>query len=279
MKFAYSSSIFRLRPLTEAIDGIAKSGFQAIELIADRPHAFPEDLTAAELTKLNEHLSQRKLKVCNLNSCILNAGGEPRNPSWIDEDWHQRERRIRYTLDCLRLSAVMGVSQVSIDAGSGIPESMNYSEAWDLFIAGMIRILPLAQKLGRKVLILPRPNGLVETTGQTLALLKELKEYDCLSVSFDVGHLFCAGEEPSQSWEELKQFVSHIHLEDAPETRLHRHIQLGEGAIDIVGFLNRVRDSGYDGYITIKLDSYDQRAEEVVAASAKYLQSRGFPLD
>jgi sugar phosphate isomerase/epimerase len=173
----------------------------------------------------------------------------------------------------------MGVPHVLIDAGSEIPESMNHSEAWDLFVAGMIRVLPLAQKLGRKLLFLPRPNAVIETSGQTLALLKELKEYDCLGVSFDVGHLFCVGEDPLQAWKDLKQFVCYIHLEDAPETRLHRHIQLGDGAIDIIGFLNLVRDSGYEDYVTIKLDSYDQRAEEVVIATARYLQASGFSLD
>jgi len=276
MRFAYSTNIFRLRPLAEAVEGIAKGGFGAVEIIADHPHALPEEVGAAEAAELSQLLEKLKMKVCNLNSSFVGTLGDAHNPSWLEEDWQHRERRIRYTLDCLRLAAAMGIPHVSTMPGGPIPDTMNQEDAWRLFVANMHRVLPLAKKIGAGLLIDPSPEMLIETSEQALAFLKEFEFNEYLRINFDVGHFFSIGEDPCSSWEKLKPYTLHVHLDDIASGKGHRHVQLGEGAVDIPSFLDCVRESGYEGYVTIKLDSYDQRAEEAVLLSAHYLQERGF---
>jgi sugar phosphate isomerase/epimerase len=277
MRFAYSSTIFRSRPLFEALEGIAKAGFTAVELMADRPHAFPRDLTASKVAELNEYLEQRKLRVSNLNSCVVTSVGEKHNPSWISVDWNEREERIQYTLECLRMAAVMAIPSVSIDSGA-MPahEAMNQKDILDLFMGSMNRLLPLAEKLGVKILIQPESHTLLETTEQTLEFLKELPPSSALRIDFDAGHCFRMGEDPCHSWDTLKAYVAHVHLDDISSDSAHRHIQLGEGVMNIPGFLGCLQRDGYEGYVTIKLDRSEQRAEEVVLASARYLREKGF---
>jgi len=276
MKFAYSTRIFRLRPLSEAIEAISEAGFCAAELLADRPHAFPEDLKGAEITALNECLQRRKLKITNLNSCVSSVLGDSYHPSWIEEDWREREKRIRYTLDCLRLAAAMGIPSVSTGAGGRIPDSMDYREAWRLFLANMHRVTPLAKRLGVKLLIQTDPELLLKSSGELISFLEELEFVESLRVDFNVAHVVCAGEDPCAAWERLHPFVSHVHLCDVPENRSHRHIQLGEGVVDIPGFLRCLMETGYEGYVTIELDSHERDAEEMVSHSAQYLREQGF---
>jgi fructoselysine 3-epimerase len=276
MRFAYSTNVFRTRPLAEAIEGICKAGFCAVEIVADRPHAFPNDVSAANIADLNGLLTERKMKICNLNSSIVMSISDFYNPSWLEDDWQKRESRIRYTLDCLRLAGIMGVPFVSTIAGGEIPEAMNQNDAWRLFVSNMQRVLPLAGKLGVKLLIEPEPGLLLETSEQALHLLKELEFHESLGINFDAGHFFCVGEDPSESWEKLKCYVSHVHLDDIPANRSHRHTQLGEGALDIPALLNTIRQSEYNGYITIRVDAYEQKAEDIVSASAEYLREQGF---
>lgn len=276
MKFAYSTTLFRLRPLQEAIELIARGGFNAVELLADRPHAYPEDISAAESARLMECLGQRKLKVCNISACSVSALGVKDHPSWLEEDWVQRETRIRYTLDCLRLSAAMGIPSVSTIAAGRIPSTMNRTDAWRLFVANMQRVLPLARRLAVKVLIQPELEHLLERSEETLAFLGELAMDPFLQVDFNLGHFYCAGEDPLDAWEVLKSHVGIIHIEDVPADRKHKHVQLGEGSLDIQGFLRRVQEAGYEGYVVVKLDSYDQNPEDVVQTSAAYLKRAGF---
>lgn len=276
MKFAYSTNIYRLRPLAEAIEGIAKAGFCAVEIVADRPHAFPPDLTAGQVMSLNQCLEQRKMRVCNLDSAVVTALGDSQNPSWLEEDWQPREMRIRYTLDCLRLAAAIGIPFVSTQAGGAIPETMNQMDAWRLFVANMHRVLPVAQKLGVILLIQTEPGHLLETSTQILAFLEELSYHDYLKINFDAGHYYCVGEDPCEAWEKLKSHAVHVHLDDIPANRTHRHTQLGEGAMDIPAFLRHLEKSQYQGYVTVKVDSFEQRPEDTVQGSAHYLQDHGF---
>jgi len=276
MQFAYSTNVFRSRSLAEAIDGIARAGFCAVEIIADRPHAFPDDLSAAAIAELGRCLTERKMKVSNLNSSLVTAMPEVYNPSWLEEEWQHREMRIRYTLDCMRLAAAVGIPCVSTNAGGEIPEGMNQRDAFRLLVANLHRILPLARKLGVKLLIEPEPGLLLETSEQALELLKELEFSEYLGINFDAGHFFCVGEDPCQSWEKLKCYVTHVHLDDIPASRSHRHTQLGEGGVDIPALLNCIEASDYRGYVTVRVDAYEQKPEEIVVGSANYLREKGF---
>ena len=276
MKFAYSSNLFKPRPLLEAVENIAKAGFQAIELIGDRPHAFPADLTAVEITSLNQALEQHKITACNLNSSWMTVVDEPDNPSWIEEDWKRREKRIRHTLDCLRLAAAVGIPHVSTIGGGPIPPTMNWNDGFRLFVANLHRVLPLATKLGVKLLVQPQPDMLIQTTEHALALLKELEFNEFLKINFDVAHFFCISDDPREAWTKLKNHVAHVHLDDAPADRAYRHLQLGEGVVDIPGFLTCLNESGYEGYVSITVDTYDHMVDEVVMKSADYLRSHGF---
>jgi fructoselysine 3-epimerase len=276
MKFAFSTRILRLLPLLEAVDVIAKAGFCAVELMADRPHAFPDDLTAEKISALNQSLNERKLKVTSLNACVVTTLGEAHNPSWLEEDWQKRERRIRYTLDCMRLAAALGIGKVTTQPGGPIPANTIRGDSWRLFVANMHRVVPLARRLGVKLLLEPAPDMLIETSDHMLELLKEVDASDELAVSFDLVHCYCAGEDPLAAWEKLQPHVALVRIADAPENTVHSHLQLGEGVLDIRSFLEAVEKSGYQGYVVIQPDGYEQSAGKIVYGAASYLQEAGF---
>jgi sugar phosphate isomerase/epimerase len=276
MKFAFSTTTFRTLALNEAIEAIARGGFSAAELMVDRPHAFPEDVKAPQVAALNECMERRKVKIINLNASSCLALGSRNHPSWLEEDWKARETRIRYSLDAYRLAAAMGVSTVTIQGGGPIPDTMKRDEAWRLFTANMERVLPLAKKLGIKILVQAEPGFLLERPDKVTEFLAELRFDDHLRVDFNVGHFYCAGIDPCEAWQILHKHAAHIHLEDVPADRMHRHVQLGEGSIDIPRFLKMVEESSYDGYVTIKLDAHDQDAGELVCGAAIYLNRNGF---
>jgi fructoselysine 3-epimerase len=276
MKFSFNTKIMRFHPLAEAVDLIAKAGFQAVELMADRPHAFPRDLNAERISALNHCLAERKLQVSNLNSATVVSLEEPHNPSWVDEDWQIREQRLRYTLDCLRLAAAIGVPQVSTQGAGPIPSGSTYRESFRLFVAILHRVLPLARKLGVRLLIEPTPGMLIENSDHLLDLMAELDFSDFLQVSFDNVHFHLAGENPLSAWERLKDHVSLVRLSDTTDQSPHTHLVLGEGILDLPAFLTAVQRSGFEGYVTIQPEGNEQRADMVVLGAAAYLQGAGF---
>ncbi len=276
MKFAFSTCAFKLLSLKDTMATIANGGYRAVELMADRPHAFPEDFKASRITEFSQCLDDKKMIVVNLNSSVVNALGDGIHPTWIEEDWKERELRIRYTLDCLRLAAALGIPSVTTGGGGPIPESMNQREAWRLFVANMHRVLPLAKKLGVRLLVQPDPDSLIRTSDQVAALIEELDGLEALGVDFDPGHAWCAGEDPCEAFEKVHKHVVHVHLSDVQSDRKHRHVQLGDGVLDLPSFLHCVERSGYDGYLTVHVSPTEREEEEIVTASVNYLKKNGF---
>jgi sugar phosphate isomerase/epimerase len=89
-----------------------------------------------------------------------------------------------------------------------------------------------------------------------------------VGLNFDVGHMFCVGEDPAESLRRLARFVKHIHVEDIAASRVHAHLVPGEGAIDFGEFLGSVRQIGYAGWLTVELYPYienpDRAAREAL---------------
>ena len=245
-------------------------------MMADRPHAFPEDVAAAHVSGLVQSLEANNVKAIGLNTCRVSVYGDGYAPSWLDDDWMEREKRIRYTLDCLRLAAALGVPHISIEGASPVPAIMHIYEAWRLFLANMHRVVPLARRLGVKILLQPEPGVRIRTSSEVLAFIEEMGSPEHLRVDFDAAHFFHIGEDPCEAWEKLKSLSSHVHLADIRKDQKFRCRQLGEGEMDIPAFLQCVRDSGYEGFVTVKVDAYEQMADEVVNASAHYLREKGF---
>ncbi len=282
LNFSYSTSVFRLKSLEDAIEGIERAGFTGVELIADRPHVFPDDMSAARVTDLIRNLTRKKMKISNLNSALVTAYGDQVSPSWIAENAAEREKRVGFTLSCLKMAAAMGIPHVSTDTGPGtIPDSLSLSEAVDLYAGQISRILPVAKKLSVHLLLQPDPESLVQTTEDTLKMMFKLKNHEFVGITFDAAHFQLVEEDPCEAYQALRKYVYHVSLADVPVNGSHRHIQLGDGGLDIPRFLECLLASNYLGYVTIKLESHDQRADKVVAASAKYLRERDFmpPVD
>jgi sugar phosphate isomerase/epimerase len=260
MVFGYSTNAFVKFPLIDAVARIARLGFKGVEIMADRPHLYPPDVDESEFQRLKQTLDACGLKVTNLNSFTLFAVGDTYLPSWIEPEKQRREIRIRHTRDCLRVAKRLGCASISVPPGgplAGIPRP----EAERRFYAGLEQVIPLAEELGVKLLVEPEPGLMIETTAQFQAFMKGIRS-PAVGINFDIGHFFCAGEEPQAALEVLFEWVGHVHLEDIAPTRVHQHLIAGQGAIPLKAVLARMRELAYAGDISLELYPYVDTPEE-----------------
>ena len=229
MKFGYSTNAFVKFSLLESVEIIGDIGFQGIEIMCDKPHLYPPEYGESELTELKKNISERKLTITNLNSFTLFAVGDTYLPSWIEADKERRKMRIGHTLDCLKVADCLGCKNISVPPGGPL-NGMGRKEATALFHQGLEQVIPLAESLGVKVLIEPEPDLLMENSTQFKSFIREVQS-DAVGLNFDMGHFFCAGEDPKVAFEDLFEWVSHVHLEDIAPSRVHNHLIAGEGVI------------------------------------------------
>lgn len=270
MKFAFSANAFRRYSLMETIAVIAELGYDGIEIMADIPHAYPPQMTAQDVRLIAAALARHRLQVANINAFMLWAVGDTWHPSWIEADEAQRAVRIEHTRNCIRLAAELGATTISTEPGGPLG-NMTPGAALDLFRQGLAQIAGDAARCGVKVLIEPEPDLLIETSGQFLHFFQQL-DPAVFGLNFDIGHFYCAGEDPAELVSRLQGCTGHYHLEDIAPSRKHHHLMPGEGAIDLKAVLREIGLSGYDGFVTVELYPYEDRPVDVARMSLDYLR-------
>ena len=271
MILGYSTNAFVKFSLLEAIEKIAQLGFSGIEIMCDRPHLYPPDYGEDKLARLKSLISRYGLKVTNLNSFTLFAVGDTYLPSWIEPQEERREIRIQHTLHCLELADFFSCKNISVPPGGPLT-NMARKEAMSLFHQGLARVAPLAEDLGVKILVEPEPDLLMENTREFNEFIKGV-ESPAVGLNFDIGHFFCAGEDPSAAFEELFEWIGHVHLEDISVTRVHNHLILGQGAIQLSEVIKTMIRLGYQGDVSLELYPYVDTPEEAGRQSLAYLRS------
>jgi sugar phosphate isomerase/epimerase len=229
MIIGYSTNAFVKFSVFEAVEKIGRLGFRGVEIMCDRPHLYPPDFGEENLTRLKTLIDDQGLKVTNLNSFTLFAVGDTYLPSWIEPQEERREMRIQHTLQCLKVADFFGCKNISVPPGGPLGD-ISREKAMTLFHRGLERVAPLAQELDIMVLVEPEPDLLMENTREFKEFIVDVRS-PSIGVNFDIGHFFCAGEDPSRAFEELFEWIGHIHLEDIASNREHNHLILGHGAI------------------------------------------------
>lgn len=270
MIFGYSTNAFVKFTLLESLEKIAGLGFQGIEIMCDRPHLYPPDFDTEKMVRLKKILEQHNLKVTNLNSFTLFAVGDTYLPSWIEPQKKRREIRIRHTLESLKVADTLGCKNISVPPGGPLG-SMSRDAAMSLFHRGLERVIPLAEELGIKILVEPEPDLLMENTVEFKSFIKDVKSA-AVGLNFDVGHFFCSGEDPSAAFEELFEWVGHVHLEDIAASRVHNHLIPGLGAIQFLDIFRAMVRLKYKGDISLELYPYEDVPEFAGRESLDYLK-------
>ncbi|MFZ0240048.1 MAG: sugar phosphate isomerase/epimerase family protein [Desulfobacterales bacterium] len=271
MIFGYSTNAFVKFNLFEAVEKIADLGFGGVEIMGDRPHLYPPDFDEKKLARLKELLERHHLAITNINSFTLFAVGDTYLPSWIEADPQRREIRVRHTLDSLKVAHFLGCGNISVPPGGPLTDGTSRQAAAALFHEGLERVIPLAEELGINILIEPEPDLLMENTAEFKSFIKDVAS-KAVGLNFDIGHFYCAGEDPAAAFIDLFEWIGHVHIEDIAPSRRHHHLIAGHGAIGFSDVFDTMKRLGYDGDISLELYPYVNTPTEAGRESLAYLK-------
>jgi sugar phosphate isomerase/epimerase len=271
MIIGYSTNAFVKFSVFEAVEKIGRLGFRGVEIMCDRPHLYPPDFDEENLTRLKTLIDAQGLIVTNLNSFTLFAVGDTYLPSWIEPQEERREMRIQHTLQCLKVADFFGCKNISVPPGGPVGE-ISRKKAMALFHQGLEMVAPLAQELDIMILVEPEPDLLMENTRDFKEFIVDVRS-PAIGVNFDIGHFFCAGENPSGAFEELFEWIGHVHLEDIASSREHNHLILGHGAIQFPEIFETMLRLEYQGNVSLELYPYVDEPEKAGRESLEYLRA------
>lgn len=271
MKLAFSTNAYTRFSLIEALRGIKKAGFSGVEILADTPHAYPEQIDAALTSSVSRELEKLDLQISNINcNCSFgywkDAPPEPYfEPSLISPNPQYRADRSRMILKTLQFARDLGARNISITSGrllGGMPPE----PAAKQFAESMKPILDSAEKLGIDVGIECEPGLFLEYIAELHEWIDRLG-HPRFGANLDIGHSQVIGESIPEVVKMLQGRIWNMHVEDIPG-RKHYHLIPGEGTLDWQALKFALTGIGYDRYLTVEL--YTQTADPQHAADASF---------
>jgi sugar phosphate isomerase/epimerase len=275
MQLAFSSNAYLRFPVEEAIRRIAEIGYAGIEILADVPHAWPAGLLPESIDAIRRAIDREGITISNVNAFMMNAVADPRQPywypSWTDPDPHYRAIRREHTKRALKLAKQIGAPHITTEPGGPLASGQSREEATDIFYNELMPCVDVAQQLEMPILIEPEPGLLIEKFEQYLEF-SERVDSPWVRLNFDVGHAYCVGEDP-QGWvARMAPHTMHYHFEDIAATRVHQHMIPGRGAINFVATVDAIRQTGYDGWLTVELYPYIDDPDAAAREALKFMQ-------
>ncbi len=276
LNLAYSCNAYMRCSAAEAVSRIAALGFSGVEMMADVPHLWPADATAADIEAVRGALDTHGLSISNLNAFMMNKIGDARqpywHPSWIEPDEAYSAVRIQHTRDALTMARQLRAPSVTTEPGGPIESDAGYAAAMTRFVENLKPVVEHAERQGVPLLVEPEPGLLIERFDQYLELRARI-DSPFLGLNFDIGHAYCVGEDPAEWIPKMVSHTRHYHIEDIAASREHRHLVPGTGAIDSEAVLRALDVTGYDGWVTVELYPFVDDPDAAGSAAKRHLEA------
>ena len=276
MKLAFSSNAYMHFSIEDTIRKISELGYTGIEILADVPHAWPAGLLEERKQSIRDHLEKHGLEIANINAFMMNAVADPRqpywHPGWTDPDPHYRAIRREHTKRALQLAADIGAPNVTTEPGGFLQEGQTWADGAKIFYDEIMPCVELAEDLKIKLLIEPEPELLIEKFDQYLEFTANI-DSAMIGLNFDVGHAYCVNEDPQDWVSKMAEHTVHYHFEDIADTRVHQHLIPGHGAIDFKATIDAIKETNYDGWLTVELYPYIENPDDAARQAKEYLSA------
>jgi sugar phosphate isomerase/epimerase len=274
MKLAFSTNAYTRYPLTDALIGIRKAGFEGVEILADSPHAYPDMIHDAMTKNVRHQLDFLGLAVSNVNAncCFGYWRHAPPEayfePSLISPNPEHRADRARLICKTLQFARDIGAANISITSGrllGGMPPDRAVRQ----FAQSIMPLLDQADRLSVNIGIECEPGLFLEYADELHDWIGRLN-HPRLGANLDVGHSQVLGESIPAAVKLLAARIWNLHVEDIPG-RKHYHMVPGEGTLDWPGLFGALRSIAYDRYLTVELYTHTADPQDAAERSFEFL--------
>ena len=276
MQLAFSTNAFSRHSLSDALTAIAAAGYTGVEILADKPHWYPDTFNPADAEKIRTQLTNLNLQISNINAnCTFgywkDAPPEPFfEPSLVSPNPTHRADRIRMIQNTLQFAHATGADCISITTGKALP-TMPPDAATKQLRESLAPILETAERLKIKIGIETEPGLFIEYAHELRELIDRLGSKQ-LGANLDIGHSVVIGESIPETLNLLNDRIWNCHIEDIPH-RKHYHLIPGQGTMNWSALKESLLAIKYDRFLTVELYTYPDRPKEAAEQSLTYLQT------
>ncbi|MGQ9555196.1 MAG: sugar phosphate isomerase/epimerase family protein [Anaerolineae bacterium] len=238
--------------LERVLEGIAKAGFQYIELIADPQRTSVDNLSESRLNSLRR-------QIANAGLFPISVAG---HTNLVAPDGVAAFKR--------RMELAAAVGARIVNTGSGHTETKEEEERFFSIMPGLIKY---AERSGI-VIAFETHGGLTGTGKDARRTLERLGSPMC-KVNYDTANvIYYRGKRPEQDIADIADQVVHVHLKDKIGGEMEYNFPpLGEGTIDFRPVVSALQASGYLGPYSVEIEVEGERTPEEEDALRRQLYS------
>ena len=226
-------------------------GFDSVDLLAD-----PLDMTAAERRLIADTCRELDLPIVSL--CCVALG-------LIDFSPPVRRFHLDRCRAHLDLAADYGCRNLLLVLGEYVwqQEVIPPAEQWKLGVDAVRQLGAYAADRGLKIAIELEPFklSLVNSIDTMLRFLDDVGLPETVMANCDISHLDLVHTKPAEV-ARLAGRIEHVHVSDC-DGKVHGDLPPGRGVTPIAEFLAAIRDTGYDGTVSIELE-FSPEPEKIV---------------
>ncbi|HEX4056107.1 MAG TPA: sugar phosphate isomerase/epimerase family protein [Tepidisphaeraceae bacterium] len=276
MRLAFSTNAYTRFSLQQALRGIRVARFEAVEILADVPHAYPASISPEQAETVVGDLRRLGLAVSNVNAnCSFgywkDAPPEPYfEPSLISPNPQHRHDRIELIGRAMQFAKTVGARNISITSGRMLG-GMSPTYADRQLEESLKDVLDLADRFGIDVGIECEPGLFIEYVTELRDWIDRLG-HRRLGANLDIGHCQVIGESIPTAIHLLGDRIWNLHVEDIPG-RKHYHLIPGEGSIDWQAVKSALQAINYDRYLTVELYTHTEDPQSAAEKSFAFLDN------
>ena len=231
-----ASDAIERTPLLETLNGmldrLSPARLDGLEIWF--PHAAPQNLTPALASQVRKSLAARGMVCC---AC---AGGvaDPQADPYACEEAFQVARLLHAPLIAGHLHAATVPNLCRVAASYGVRLAFE--------------------------------NGSEKDEAEIQAAIREGDEW--VGANLDTGNLAAQGGDPVKAVRVLGNRIVHVHLKDVPAVGSHDCVAIGTGIVDVAGVFHELKACGYDGWLSIEVETGDRDPTEAILSSAETIR-------
>jgi deoxyribonuclease-4 len=252
----------------EAIARLADEGFTRFQLMAIPPHLDVRAIDPTTVSRIREAVADAGGEILSLDlpSTDVNAGSTTREVV---------DLTVALYVAALELAAELGSRWVTLLAGRRHALLPPPDDRLLSIVTGAFdRLVPVAERLGVRLLLENHPQSLAPTADDVASLLRD-HGYAVVDALYDVANGLAAGEDPAHGLAILAPELGLVHLSDSPEGGW-RHDRIGSGDVDFAAVRTALEACAFHGPAVVEVISPDFVADLV--ASRRYLEEQGWTM-
>ena len=94
-----------------------------------------------------------------------------------------------------------------------------------------------------------------------------------IAANLDTGNLAGQGGDPVKATRVLGRQIKHVHFKDVPAAGSHDCVAIGEGIVDVKGVIKELKASGYEGWLSIEIETVDHDPTDEIIRSAETIRA------